>query len=152
MNTERNWVIGMIIGAVCYGILIILSLSCLKALHPLPKEGMFWNQRRVLMLHVVLLLICNTGLQLKNYKQILVAIFDTSPEDLRYFYLDWWNILVVIVLGLTDGLLVWRCYMVQKVLLQGRAAGWNHLCWLFPMALWLASIGKCDPVIILSTA
>lgn len=94
------------------------------------------------MLHVVALLISNTVIQLKNYRANLVAIFDTPPEELTYFYLDRYNILVVLVFALTDGVLVWRCYMVQKVLFQGRPAGWNHLCWIFPMVLWVIFMGE----------
>lgn len=138
----------MILGSVCYGMLLAVGVACLKALRPLPRRAGFWCQRRVLMLHVNFMLILNTALQVKNCRENLIAIFETPPERLTYFYLDKLNILVVIVLALTDGLLVWRCYMVQKVLLQGRPARWNNLCWIIPMCLWIAFMGVGITVII----
>lgn len=141
-QTEMNWVIGMIFGSLCYGALLTVGLSCLKALRSLPRHGGSWNQRRVLMVHVSLLLLLNTVLQVKTFRQNLIAIFETPPESLTYFYLDMFNILVVAVLALTDGLLVWRCYMVQKVLLGGRPARWNHLCWIIPSVLWFIFLGE----------
>ncbi|KXN82042.1 hypothetical protein AN958_03293 [Leucoagaricus sp. SymC.cos] len=141
-STQENWIIGMIIGSICYGILFTLGIACLRSLRLLPRQDRFWSQRRILMIHVALLLVLNTVLLVKNARANLVAVFDTRPERLTYFYLDRANILVVIVLAMTDGLLVWRCYMVQRVLLQGKPARWNHLCWVIPMILWIAFTGS----------
>lgn len=58
------------------------------------------------MVYVSLLMALNTVLQAKTMRGNLIAIFETLPEELTYFYLDRLNILVVCVLALTDGLLV----------------------------------------------
>ncbi|KAF9447014.1 hypothetical protein P691DRAFT_803059, partial [Macrolepiota fuliginosa MF-IS2] len=147
----------MTIGAICYGVLITLGLSCLATLRRLPRARIFWSQRMVLMVHVCSLLVLNTALSVKGMKGNLVSIFETRPEALTYFYLDRFNIMAVIIFALTDGVLVWRCYMVQRVLLGGRPTRWQHICWIIPSALWLMSIGLgvtavaiSDPTLLLS--
>lgn len=142
-KTEINWVIGMTLGSFCYGILLNLGLSCLKALRHLPPQAGLWNQRKLLMVHVSLLVVLNAVFQINAIRENLIAIFYTSPGDLTYFYMDKWNLLLVVTFALTDGLLVWRCYMVQKVLLRGRKVLWQHLCWIFPLVLWFMLVSEC---------
>ncbi|KAF9445343.1 hypothetical protein P691DRAFT_273018 [Macrolepiota fuliginosa MF-IS2] len=138
---EIRWAIEMIISGISYGILLALSLMCLRVLSRLPHSKGFWNQRNMLMIHVSLLLLLNTVAEVEGARVTLVATFKTRPETLTHFYLGWPNIVSVVVLALTDGLLVWRCYMVQKAFTNGKFAGWQWICWIIPLIFWITLIG-----------
>lgn len=144
IKTEINWVIGVTLGAFAFGILLTLGLNCLRALWSLPPQTGFLNQRRLLMVHVFLQIVANAVFQINSLRENMYAIFYTRPEELTYFYLDAWNVLIVFLFALTDGMLVWRCYMVQKALLlpKGERIIWHHLSWLFPLGLWLVVVSK----------
>ncbi|KAF9450018.1 hypothetical protein P691DRAFT_789973 [Macrolepiota fuliginosa MF-IS2] len=139
-QAEAAWVIGIVISGVCSGVLLALGLTCLRILHQLPHPQGFWNQRTMLMLYVGLVMLLNAALEGKSVREILVAVFETRPEALTYFYMGRFNIVAVLLLALTDGLLVWRCYMVQKVVLHGKPTKWQHICWIIPLTLWFILI------------
>jgi len=47
---------------------------------------------------------------------------------------------MVLTGALTDGLLVWRCYMVQKVLMTTQSQIIRAISWVIPASLWLIMI------------
>ncbi|KAF9445344.1 hypothetical protein P691DRAFT_273070 [Macrolepiota fuliginosa MF-IS2] len=138
---EMRWAIEMVISGISYGILLALSLVCLRVLSRLPRSKGFWNQRNMLMIHVGLLLLLNTAVEVHGARVTLIAIFKTRPEALTHLYLGWPNIVNVVLFALTDGLLVWRCYMVQKAFTNGKFAGWQCICWIIPLIFWITFIG-----------
>ncbi|KAF9444832.1 hypothetical protein P691DRAFT_777978 [Macrolepiota fuliginosa MF-IS2] len=49
--------------------------------------------------------------------------------------------LTAVMIGtLTDGLLVWRCYMVQKILMTAQSKIARALSWIMPAFLWVSFI------------
>lgn len=108
-SREVDWILGMTLGAMSYGTLLTLSISCIGKLQrcPQPPTGnKDLNQQRVLQCYVSLVLIFNTILQAKNMQQFLGAVFYTNPDKLTYFYWNPFNTFIGLVIMLTDGLVV----------------------------------------------
>ncbi|KAF5349705.1 hypothetical protein D9756_008978 [Leucocoprinus leucothites] len=59
----------------------------------------------------------------------------------------------VSVAALTDGLLVWRCYQVQKLSVGGHSPKrWQNIFWIFPACLWGLIVGStAAPLLLLET-
>ncbi|KAJ3570544.1 hypothetical protein NP233_g4329 [Leucocoprinus birnbaumii] len=69
----------------------------------------------------------------------LTVVFHSTPEEAKtaarlLTFIP--NLTPVFVGAMSDGLLVWRCYMVQKLALQSDPRGWHKILWIFPIFLW----------------
>lgn len=100
-SREADWIVGMTLGAMSYGMLLILSFSCIDHLQRCPKPitgGRILTQQRVLQGYVGLVWIFNTILQAnsasKEYTTISQSCVLHRPwqahllllESFQYFY------------------------------------------------------------------
>lgn len=100
---EIAWVIGLVLGGIGYGALLTLGITCLVAFYHLPRP---FRHERFLSLYVLAVLLINTFLQVWNARSNIKAIFYTDPDRITFFYHDWENIFLVVLLILTEGVLV----------------------------------------------
>jgi len=137
---EVIWVIGLILGGIGYGALLTLGVACLVTFSYSRHLGRRWlGCEKILSVHVSLVLLMNTILQVWNAKSNVNAIFYTDPDHITFFYHDWENIFTVFLAMLTEGILVWRCYMIQEALSTEQFSSlWHKTCWIFPAFLWVA--------------
>ncbi|KAF9440947.1 hypothetical protein P691DRAFT_800801, partial [Macrolepiota fuliginosa MF-IS2] len=49
------------------------------------------------------------------------------------------NLMPLLTVCLTDGLLVWRCYVVQTNIDLGKHSGWRSVFWVIPLGLWVTT-------------
>lgn len=113
---EVGWVLGMTLGAISYGALLALSISCIGLLHRTAKPfaaGGFWNQHRVFQGYVVLILALNTILQVDHIKSFIQIIFYTKPDQVALLYRGPWRTLNGWIVVLADGLLVSVLYRIS---------------------------------------
>lgn len=103
---EVIWVIGLILGGVGYGALLTLGINTLVILLRSSRTGGYLHRDGFLSLHVLLVILFNTFLQVWNAQSYIKAIFYTDPDHITYFYHDWENIFIVILATLTEGVLV----------------------------------------------
>lgn len=107
------WVIGVGIGGLGNGVLVILGTACLatfrsmESRNPGRSQGL-WDQPRYLQLHVLFILTYNMFLQARNMHTLIEAIRSNYLDHIGivYFFRDWSNVLLVLTVVLTDGLLV----------------------------------------------
>lgn len=104
---EVIWVIGLILGGIGYGALLTLGIACLVTFSYSRHTGRRWFVcEKILSVHVSLVLLTNTILQVWNAKSNVNAIFYTDPDSITFFYHDWENIFTVFLAMLTEGILV----------------------------------------------
>ncbi|KAF5353224.1 hypothetical protein D9756_007798 [Leucocoprinus leucothites] len=152
---EVIWMTGLTLGGMAYGSLLTIGIECLFAFHS-SANGITKGERkhsylqRALQAHVFLILIINTFLQAWNIQSHVKEIVFTDPSQFTHFDRDWPNIFVLLLGALTDGLLVWRSYMIQKALFIKRPAGAHNLCWILPMIAYISmiSIGVASVILV----
>lgn len=103
---EVIWVIGLILGGVGYGALLTIGINILVILLRSSRTGGYLDRDKFLSLHVLLVILFNTFLQVWNAQSYIKAIFYTDPNDITYFYHGWENIIIIILAMLTEGVLV----------------------------------------------
>lgn len=103
---EVIWVIGLILGGIGYGALLTLGISTLIILLYSPRACGYLDRQKLLALHVLLVILFNTFLQVWNAQSNIKAIFYTDPDKITYFYHDWENMFIVFLAMLTEGVLV----------------------------------------------
>lgn len=109
----------------------------------------FISHSRYLQAHVSLILLTNTFFLLFSLVVFLNPAFFTNPNLLKYYRFGWSNAIFIFNNALCDGLLIWRCYMVQRALFVNRPAGLHHLCWIIPLILCVSTFSTGMAVIAL---
>ncbi len=123
-SKEVIWVIGLILGGVGYGILLTLGINSLVAFlrSPLRGGGLF-SRNNILSLHVILIILLSTVLQVWHAQSSIKAIFYTDPDHITFFYHGWENIFIVILAMSTEGLLVSTRLLCCGGLLEFKSLG-----------------------------
>lgn len=103
-------VLNIAIRGIAYGALTTLGVVCLVVLHSMKPQnyGQSWGLRtrqRYLQIHVLLVLIITTLLQIWDVYRIIRENFFTNANHIASFR-DWSNIFIALCAMLTDGLLV----------------------------------------------
>ncbi|KAF5349727.1 hypothetical protein D9756_008956 [Leucocoprinus leucothites] len=136
--------IGLSIGILLTGGLVSFGISCVFLLSG-NKDPETLTQHRLLRAYIIALLFIVTGFvieeflrwsELGPYSHSTPSQADRSSRLLTFAI----NVTPVLVAALTDGLLVWRCYMVQKLVLWYSPKGWKNAFWIFPACLWCLTI------------
>ncbi|KAF9447979.1 hypothetical protein P691DRAFT_781638 [Macrolepiota fuliginosa MF-IS2] len=99
------------------------------------------KQRRLLRLYIVALLIAAAGFYLSDFLYTNTPTIFRPRTDNEYLLMNDRLILAnaafqAIVISLTDGLLVWRCYMVHKAFIGRSLPVWGYIFWVTPAGLW----------------
>ncbi|KAF5347731.1 hypothetical protein D9756_009051 [Leucocoprinus leucothites] len=141
--------LGLCLLALFEGGLFTLAVICISLLS--PKRIYHSKQQKILRGYIIVLLLFNyiylVSRFLKTQLTLLFIIVGYSKGyskgkriDVALFYLT--NVVPALILGLTDGLLVWRCYRVQHAL-EGDQIGpsrWKNIFWIIPLCLWVATV------------
>ncbi|KAF7763962.1 hypothetical protein Agabi119p4_8499 [Agaricus bisporus var. burnettii] len=138
---QLHWTIGIVIGAVIFGALLTLGMSCVRLLAPLDGKRLL--QLRLLRVYVISLMLINTIYGVENFLwSNFLSIFGDEAHERRFFAsIQLACTFTMVLVGvLTDGLLVWRCYMVQRVLMPSICGSIRMFCWVFPACLWMTMI------------
>ncbi|KAF9445801.1 hypothetical protein P691DRAFT_830567 [Macrolepiota fuliginosa MF-IS2] len=143
-HTQMALSIGITIGAIFTGGTIVLSISCLFLLS--SNTGGSSKRNLFLRAYITALLLAIIGLELAYllaansfavfHVHSIVELAKRQGSVLSLFI----SITPVIVIGITDGLLVWRCYAVHQVFEQ-TPSRWRNIFWILPALLWLLNMG-----------
>ncbi|KAF9445373.1 hypothetical protein P691DRAFT_785295 [Macrolepiota fuliginosa MF-IS2] len=134
--TKLRYFIGFTIGTFCHGILLTLCFMRIK--NDSSKQRL-----RFLQVYVCIILVVNMVFEINNARVTgIMLLYDTDPsESPGHIFITPFDALVVCIAIMTDGLLVWRCYLVQKSLSAPRSnLHWTNLGWIFPGCLLIAEI------------
>ncbi|KAF9449279.1 hypothetical protein P691DRAFT_854362 [Macrolepiota fuliginosa MF-IS2] len=145
LDTFLPLTIGNVIGALLVGACLTLGTICLGFLS--SETAGPPKQRHSLQLYIVVLVIAVIAFYLSeflltnglpifhphtkdNYNDILANRVDVAA-----------SIFQLIVICMTDGLLVWRCYMVHRALMGPGCypSFWGRISWAVPAGLWVLS-------------
>lgn len=165
---QLPWTIGIVVGSVILGALLTLGMSCLHLLS--PQSGKPSLQLRLLRIYVIALVLINVIFGVENFLwSNYFSIFEdqiANGPQLEHTFATMQLVCtftIVLVGILTDGFLVsisippiivteysvfdygnkvWRCYMVQQVLMFPCSRLVRTLCWVFPASLWIAMMCK----------
>ncbi|KAF5349662.1 hypothetical protein D9756_008964 [Leucocoprinus leucothites] len=145
MHIQLVHTIGVSIGVLLTGGLISFGISCIFLLsggHD-PETS---KQQRLLRVYIIVLLFLVTAFiiaEFLNSNAFVIFYIHSTPSQvdrssrLLTFFV---NITPILVGALTDGILVWRCYMIQKLALCYNPKIWQHIFWVFPACLWVLTI------------
>ncbi|KAF9447970.1 hypothetical protein P691DRAFT_760314 [Macrolepiota fuliginosa MF-IS2] len=144
LNTYLPFAIADISGALFVGAFITLSTICIILLS--LKTGGTSKQRRLLQLYIVTLIIAVIGFFISDFVLTNVStIFNPHTEEdglllVRKLVIPV-DVFQTIVIFMTDGLLVWRCYMVREALMgQSSESFWGKISCGIPACLWFMSV------------
>lgn len=111
LTFQLTWTIGIVIGAVVYGALVTLGLSCIRLL--CPRCGKDTLQARLLRGHIFALLLVNTIFGVENfiwanfYTIFAGSISNPIDQQQAFSNIQLLCTLTMVMVGiLTDGLLV----------------------------------------------
>lgn len=104
---QLHWTIGIVIGAVIFGALLTLGMSCVRLLAPLDGKRLL--QLRLLRVYVISLMLINTIYGVENFLwSNFLSIFGDEVQERRFFAsIQLACTFTMVLVGvLTDGLLV----------------------------------------------
>ncbi|KAF9447971.1 hypothetical protein P691DRAFT_760315 [Macrolepiota fuliginosa MF-IS2] len=138
LYNQMSWTIGAFISSFLAGSLIPLGISCIL-LMTRGKERIS-KQHRYLCIYIVALLFFIILFEVEVFLVTagVLILYPQSPHKAQVF-LD-----VVMIVGystlavlcaLSDGLLVWRCFMIHRGLRHSLLAKYGHVIWIFPACL-----------------
>ncbi|KAF9442320.1 hypothetical protein P691DRAFT_811031 [Macrolepiota fuliginosa MF-IS2] len=125
--------IGSITQALFIGGLITLGVTCLVLLSRKSQEDT--AQRGFWRMYIVLLIFVNLGFLAVSFLLLHKLIYSGA----RTLENQLCNGGMVLIAGLTDGVLVWRCYMVQGAFGHSRSQLQN-VFWILPLCLWITTM------------
>ncbi|KAF9447981.1 hypothetical protein P691DRAFT_730510 [Macrolepiota fuliginosa MF-IS2] len=129
-------------GGLFIGAGFTLAVTCLVLLS--SETGGPPKQRHLLRLYIVVLMIVVVGFFLSIFLITnIFAIFEPHTDadvllinDRLVVAMD---VFQLIVISMTDGLLVWRCYTVHKALIGWPSSPRGITSWIIPAGLWVVS-------------
>ncbi|KAF9447977.1 hypothetical protein P691DRAFT_670379 [Macrolepiota fuliginosa MF-IS2] len=128
-------------GALFIGAGFTLAIACLVLLS--SETGGPPKRRHLLRLYIVVLMIVVIGFFLSIFLFTnTFAIFEPRTDADNTLIMARLSValdvFLVIVISMTDGLLVWRCYMVHDAVLMGQPSSfWGKISWFIPACLWV---------------
>ncbi|KAF9440880.1 hypothetical protein P691DRAFT_767093 [Macrolepiota fuliginosa MF-IS2] len=136
--------IGVFISALFTGGTIVLGIACLFLLSS-DTRG-FSKRSFLLRAYVVLLLLAVIGLEVA-YFLATNSFAAFHVRSIGQLFSNSWTAMLglligltpAIVTGITDGLLVWRCYAVHQAFEQAPST-WRNIFWIFPALLWILNM------------
>lgn len=144
MHVQLMYGIGLSIGILLTGGLISFGISCLFLLSG-GHDSRTRKQHRLLRVYIVALLflvIPFVVAEFINSNAFVIFYIHSTPSqaDRTFGFLTFFVDLTPVLVGsLTDGLLVWRCYMVQRLALYHNPKRWQNIFWIFPACLWVVT-------------
>ncbi|KAF9442969.1 hypothetical protein P691DRAFT_809686 [Macrolepiota fuliginosa MF-IS2] len=129
-GTITLYAIGSIFQALFIGGLVTLGMTCF-VLFSRKSQG-DTAQRNFWRAYIILLIFINLGFLSVTFLFLRKLIY-SSGGQLEGQLCDG---SVILIASLTDGVLVWRCYMVQKAFGYGRSRLQN-IFWILPLCLWI---------------
>lgn len=105
---EVGWMLGMSLGALCYGALLTLSISCIIHFHRTTSStgGGFWTQHPIFQGYVVLVLLLDTVMQASVMEIMIRGVFYTNPDRITGLSWTFDNVLISTIIMVTDALMV----------------------------------------------
>ncbi|KAF9440948.1 hypothetical protein P691DRAFT_685722 [Macrolepiota fuliginosa MF-IS2] len=134
--------VGMIIAALFNGGLLTLGINCIFLLRPMFMKSL--RQRRFWGAYIVILLLANLGYLTAYFLWGSYWIFFASNPEKRskasVILTTICNVVPVVIVSMTDGVLAWRCYMVEMAL--GRSSSkFSKVFFISPLCLWAMTMG-----------
>ncbi|KAF5357059.1 hypothetical protein D9756_006525 [Leucocoprinus leucothites] len=135
----RTLTVGLVIQALLNGGLLTLGIMCLSLLSETPNHGKDRESR----------------VRPKAWKWFILVLLGMNIFYLTMYCLNFVGTIMgeavswileallyacpMLILCLTDGVLVWRCYMVTNAL--GPQVKFQQLFWIFPLCVYLVTVG-----------
>ncbi|KAF9443627.1 hypothetical protein P691DRAFT_401390 [Macrolepiota fuliginosa MF-IS2] len=128
-------------GAFTVGACFTLGIVCLALLSSQAAGPR--KQRRLLQLYIVLLLTAVVGLFISAFFAFnSLVIFNPTQlksGEVAAKVVTSAGIFTGVSICMTDGLLVWRCYMVHKALMGHSSSLWSKIFCAIPAVLWIVT-------------
>ncbi|KAF9449278.1 hypothetical protein P691DRAFT_854360 [Macrolepiota fuliginosa MF-IS2] len=141
LNSQLPITVGNFIGAFLTGSCATLGTICFVLLSSKTQAG---NPKRRLLLQIYLLALTSAVVGYSLIQFIITNIyaifrphsFAELGDILDHKLSIPVNLFQALVIWLSDGLLVWRCYKVHKALSEDGPSLWDRVSWAIPAALW----------------
>lgn len=156
--------VGVLVGVLFSGILVNAGVSSLVLFRAESKRGASSRQGHFLCAYIIALLFLVIAFEAQEFIMCNASIIFRGEPPLKLpniigTLLKVANMTLVVILGLTDGLLVstvilffpigayaivtkvWRCFMVQRAL-GNIGSKWGSAFWIFPACLWGLAVGS----------
>lgn len=137
-SLKAIWLVGLALSSICYGILLLLGLLCFIALWR-GKDSKGGSRTRLgLKIYITLTVITATVAEAWEVVVTTTGVLDMFCTSMRLMprnpYVGKIDVVFFIMNCLTDGLLVWRCY----VLATGLGGKRWLVAWIAPLVIYVA--------------
>ncbi|KAF7763491.1 hypothetical protein Agabi119p4_8028 [Agaricus bisporus var. burnettii] len=130
---------GVSVSSLFTGGLVVLGTLCLCLLS--EERRRYCKQKVFLQTYVIVIVTLDLGLQLTYlFSPHAIAVFHAHSfeEANEKFYQTLripMDLFPMLVFALTDGLFIWRCYILQQFL-GFKDNWWHHIFWVIPWCFW----------------
>ncbi|KAF9447966.1 hypothetical protein P691DRAFT_781625 [Macrolepiota fuliginosa MF-IS2] len=140
-------VIGDVSGAIIIGACLTLGTICLVLLSPRTRGPA--KQRHLLQLYIVALIVAVIG----YFVSVFLANHARAIPHITEKVLYGLNVGMSIIIWMTDGILVWRCYTVHNALTGHSSSFRGIIPWMIPAGLWVVSfVTSHIPAVVLAAS
>ncbi len=166
LNGQMMNSIGLLLSTLSTGILLSLGISSLFLLSSRGEDRSLLRRNRFLRIYIIISLLTVLALDVEVFvlvNETTIFEFFSQPQSAYDKFERIWTkvsgttMLVIVILA--DGVLVrlpvifflglstercfkvWRCFMVQKALGPYSSSKWGNMFWVFPVCLWIISLG-----------
>ncbi|KAF5362142.1 hypothetical protein D9756_002548 [Leucocoprinus leucothites] len=133
--------IGVIVMALLDGVLFTLGVLCIFLLHSGSARPSM--QQKLLVGYIILLILVNLITVIVDFIwshfPFLLALNPAQGQAVQVAMEYFANLMPLVSILVTDALLLWRCYRVQKILGPNQGAK-SNVFWVIPSIFWVAML------------